>query len=155
MRLIKIDANMADHPRMLEVSDRAFREHIRALCMATNDGLLSFTDDWQFPDTTRLELIKAGVWTWTVDGWELFGWIGVTHKSEAQPRHPVRMAWDAMRTRINGLVYARDAHQCVFCGTDERLTVDHIIPISRGGTNEFGNLQTLCQPCNSRKGARV
>lgn len=52
-------------------------------------------------------------------------------------------------------VFARDGYACKECGTREELTVDHIVPVSRGGGNEDENLQTLCRSCNSRKGARV
>lgn len=51
-------------------------------------------------------------------------------------------------------VFARNDYRCVRCGSRSDLTVDHIIPVSRGGTNDDDNLQTLCRPCNSRKGAR-
>lgn len=43
---------------------------------------------------------------------------------------------------------------CAVCGSKDDLTVDHIIPRARGGTNESGNLQVLCRFCNSKKGAR-
>lgn len=48
----------------------------------------------------------------------------------------------------------RDGRSCKHCGTTEKLTVDHIVPRSRGGTNDINNLQILCRACNSRKGAR-
>lgn len=42
---------------------------------------------------------------------------------------------------------------CACCGSTNNLTIDHIIPISRGGKNERSNVQVLCEPCNLKKGA--
>lgn len=44
--------------------------------------------------------------------------------------------------------------RCATCGGREGLTWDHVVPVSRGGTNERRNLQILCRSCNSRKGHR-
>jgi len=52
-------------------------------------------------------------------------------------------------------VYRRDKYRCVTCSSRERLTLDHIHPWSLNGPDDPENLQTMCQPCNSRKGARV
>lgn len=41
--------------------------------------------------------------------------------------------------------------ECYLCGSREKQTVDHIIPLSRGGRHSVGNLGTLCHSCNSRK----
>ncbi len=51
-------------------------------------------------------------------------------------------------------VFDRDHHTCQKCGTTEKLTIDHIIPLAEGGSNDLSNLHTLCQSCNSRKGDR-
>lgn len=45
-------------------------------------------------------------------------------------------------------------HICLACGSDGPLTVDHVIPISTGGLNVRENVQPLCGPCNSSKGAK-
>ncbi len=46
------------------------------------------------------------------------------------------------------------AGECAHCGAIENLEVDHIEPITRGGTNHRDNLQALCSTCNRRKGNR-
>jgi 5-methylcytosine-specific restriction endonuclease McrA len=49
-------------------------------------------------------------------------------------------------------------YRCAYCFVPEsltRLTIDHKIPLSQGGTNNIDNLQPLCQPCNSSKGTRT
>lgn len=56
---------------------------------------------------------------------------------------------------LRGLVYARDGYRCRQCDTGEGLSIDHIFPVSRGGSNDASNLQTLCLTCNIRKGAHV
>ena len=54
-------------------------------------------------------------------------------------------------------VLNRDRYKCVFCGRNSKqidLEVDHILPFSKGGNNDFSNLQTLCFDCNRGKGSR-
>ena len=52
-------------------------------------------------------------------------------------------------------IYKRDNHECVYCGSVKQLTLDHVIPKSRGGKNEWTNLVTCCFKCNLRKGNRT
>lgn len=55
-------------------------------------------------------------------------------------------------------VLARDLHACQYCGAQphkHELTVDHVIPRSRGGTTVWENVVTACAPCNRRKGDRL
>lgn len=61
----------------------------------------------------------------------------------------------AITDAVRQMVYRRDGYRCVGCGTSERLSLDHIHPWSLGGSDDPTNLQTMCVPCNSRKGARV
>ncbi len=55
-------------------------------------------------------------------------------------------------------VFKKDNYKCVECGITKKETslhVDHIIPVSRGGTDELSNLQTLCKVCNLSKANRI
>jgi len=49
-------------------------------------------------------------------------------------------------------IYARDNHQCVYCGSKKSLTIDHVIPRSKGGLNTWTNMVTSCFSCNVKKG---
>jgi 5-methylcytosine-specific restriction endonuclease McrA len=44
---------------------------------------------------------------------------------------------------------------CVYCKATENLTIDHIIPKSKGGSNNIGNFQVLCRRCNHAKGDKI
>lgn len=55
-------------------------------------------------------------------------------------------------------LYLRDLYECAYCGTvvnKTTATLDHVIPISRGGKTTWENSVTACGPCNSRKGNRL
>lgn len=49
-------------------------------------------------------------------------------------------------------VFQRDSNQCVYCGSNKKLTIDHVLPRSRGGKNTWDNLVTCCHRCNLKKG---
>lgn len=51
-------------------------------------------------------------------------------------------------------VLRRDRHTCGYCG-DYAATVDHIVPLSRGGQNTWTNTVACCAPCNTRKADRT
>jgi 5-methylcytosine-specific restriction endonuclease McrA len=74
---------------------------------------------------------------------------------EPMPYNPPRRR--VPKARIGRLlakaVMERDAYRCRTCGGHLDLTVDHVHPESQGGSTTLDNLQTLCRPCNSRKGA--
>jgi len=53
-------------------------------------------------------------------------------------------------TRQN--IFKRDGNKCVYCGSTESLTLDHVLPRSRGGGSNWNNLVTACKTCNSKKG---
>jgi hypothetical protein len=59
--------------------------------------------------------------------------------------------WDIVRS----IIFERDGYACAYCGSDKRLEGDHILPLSRGGSNAFENLITACKPCNLAKGSKT
>ncbi|WP_235204179.1 HNH endonuclease [Deinococcus sp. RL] len=52
-------------------------------------------------------------------------------------------------------VLRRDTYTCQYCGSSQDLTLDHVLPRSRGGRHSWDNVTTACRPCNQRKGNRT
>lgn len=50
------------------------------------------------------------------------------------------------------MIYQRDDHTCQYCGSKKKLTIDHIVPKSRGGQDTWENMVVACSTCNTKKG---
>jgi len=77
---------------------------------------------------------------------ELFEWRSGNCNEFTYP--PVVTPWRKLRDDV----LKRDGGRCVYCGA-EATHVDHIIPVSRGGTYRSNNLVAACRSCNLSKGA--
>ena len=65
----------------------------------------------------------------------------------------VRIPRDTHKRKITRrAVFARDRWTCQYCGSRSNLTVDHVVPRSKGGGSSWENIVTSCAPCNRRKG---
>ncbi len=70
--------------------------------------------------------------------------------------HYVRVPRIVQRKISRRALFARDGWRCVYCGSSGgRLTLDHVVPRSRGGDSVWENVVTSCAPCNLRKGNRT
>jgi 5-methylcytosine-specific restriction endonuclease McrA len=68
----------------------------------------------------------------------------------------VRVPRGVTRRISRRVLFARDGWECMYCGSGgNRLTLDHVVPRSRGGTSVWENVVTSCAPCNHRKGDRL
>jgi 5-methylcytosine-specific restriction endonuclease McrA len=69
----------------------------------------------------------------------------------------VRIPRDAHSRKITRrAIFARDSWTCQYCGSARgSLTIDHVIPRSKGGSSGWDNIVTCCAPCNRRKGDRL
>ena len=151
MAWFKADSQMHSHPKIRQVS-------LEAIGLWTVAGMHSganslggtidqeFVKAWPRWKKTSKELVSNGLWKTTPTGWEMN--LGGELWSFAKRRRQ-HIPW-VLREEI----YERDGWKCLACGQASDLSLDHIIPWSLGGPDTFENLQTLCRPCNSKKGAK-
>jgi len=104
----------------------------------------------QYPEA---ELIQA-----ELDMMRAYDLIIQFHETHSQARKPRPKARKEVAARYEKILVAlgrRDGFACTNCRAVEDLQIDHILPVSRGGTSDLVNLQILCKPCNKRKGNKL
>lgn len=74
-------------------------------------------------------------------------------KKRNEPRR-IACRFTAMR-EVKDYVYSKYGRKCLCCGSIEKLSLDHVIPIQKGGLDIVENLQPLCLSCNSKKGTQI
>jgi hypothetical protein len=108
--------------------------------------------------------IVTGSYDWTAErdvqslvvfGLLFFGSIAVVYaigkESSAvtfDNRYQLSATYPPNWNEIRQEVLARDGYRCGNCGSTSKLHVHHIVPLSLGGSNELGNLRTLCKICH-------
>lgn len=115
------------------------------------------------PDELLSMLAPEFIIRYEIDGARYIQVINFTkhqnpHYKEAASRIPAPPGWEdsaapggAIPTPTREAVMQRDGFRCRQCGSDDNLTLDHIVPQSKGGSHAEENLQVLCRSCNSAK----
>lgn len=73
--------------------------------------------------------------------------------TKRSPRAPTCPRYVTAAVRV--AVTVRDKGLCRYCRSEAAITLDHVLPWSRGGSNEAENVVLACEPCNYRKGQRT
>lgn len=99
----------------------------------------------------RAEILERGEWALHAES------LTLPRPAVIRLKSYVRIPRDAHRRKITRrAVFARDGWTCQYCGHGRgNLTVDHVIPRSKGGNSGWENIVTCCAPCNRRKGDRL
>jgi 5-methylcytosine-specific restriction endonuclease McrA len=128
-----------------------FKEHAEVICVEDGHYLTYAFDAW-------LEIADL---QWELER-ERHDWVHAVTCVVAVPRVIRLFSYDRIpreRVRLTRRnLFARERNQCMYCGTHvsaSELTIDHVIPRSRGGEDSWENLVAACRACNARKGGRT
>ena len=155
-RYVRIENNFPGCAEVISLSDKAFRLLVTLICISGANGQRGRIAAVQVKRFGKPSVVRELLATTILTPEGESGWYQIQDRwptaikwpPHAQSRPPI--PYDLRRR-----VYVRDGFECVQCGSRKDLTLDHIHPYSRGGEDTYENFQTLCRPCNSRKGAKV
>lgn len=158
-RTLRLHHGIGGYGVFLVVISQICRQKGLCLTVDNSDYLTLLADDCQVAEKTLTEIIQTlcRVELLDLEAWQdraLFSkWLVANNQSAIWGRK--RNAIAHQYTKHRNTVYQRDDHSCVYCGCTDRLSLDHLFPLSRGGSNNLPNLVTACLPCNISKGDRT
>jgi hypothetical protein len=104
------------------------------------------------PNTSNLSktMVLFPIFIWAVVSFVLFS---ISHS----PAKKIKSKYDTrvIPSEVRKEVWQRDSGRCKKCGSRQHLEFDHIIPVSKGGSNSAKNIELLCRKCNRKKHARI
>ena len=159
MSYIQLNTRFFESPKVTQLTAGEVRLLIESVCYVNQHK----TDGWLptiivtrhlRPRKAQVEhLIEHGFWVPTDTGYDIkrnpnlyLFWTATSTLRLPQAE------WVEMRSRV----FERDDYTCTYCG--ERggsLECDHVVPVSRSGSNDESNLVTACKDCNRSKGAKL
>jgi 5-methylcytosine-specific restriction endonuclease McrA len=146
-------ANRARHLARGASWRAANREHHKALqatwLAANRERKAASARAWQHANRERIRAI-AKAWRQANPGKRRATVLRRRRNIRLAGGHYTGAEWEALKARYD--------YRCLMCKRQEpdiRLTFDHVVPVSKGGTNDIGNGQPLCTSCNSHKHDKV
>lgn len=84
-------------------------------------------------------------------------WLTNNHEMNRQKSHRRRVRQQMAGTYqvSKDEIHKLSRGSCFYCGSVERIEIDHVMPLSRGGTHSIGNLVSACLKCNRSKGSKT
>lgn len=161
----RLYAEFATDPKVQMMSEAYQRRLLMLFCLRCGNGDVTLHDDevaFQLrisPDEwseTKAVFVSKGfidedgnILNWDKRQYTVSYNQQERHREKRESLGLPRRRWVNPNVRKQAL--ARDGHACVYCSSEENLTLDHIIPEIKGGGNDLDNLVTACRACNAKK----
>ena len=166
--MIALDDNIEDHPKFVGLSNDAFALWVRCIGYCRRNLTDGFVPEQaavarartKTPKKAIAELLKPAVcppglrplWVRVETGFLVCNYLKWNPSRARVEEDRAANRWSRAAYPI---VSRRDGLACRYCGADNDLTIDHLVPRSLGGGDEPENLAVACRSCNARKGART
>ena len=167
MRWLRLYSEARTDAKLESLPDDEFRVWHRLLCFANDQPkrgtIAGFTPrllavevargDVALLERTLASLSDLRIIDTSEDGHHFTHWESRQYASDVlRENRPALSQWRLLREAV----FLRDDYTCHYCGArGGRLECDHVIPVSRGGSNDLSNLVTACKPCNQSKRAKT
>jgi len=166
MAWIESKKRLTYHPKTFELSKLLNISRVQAIGhLFILWDLFSVFEKYQLRELTANYVAEIAMWNGDK---ELFfsalkksGWINrenefdfqeCAHVVYGKPLRPDHHTWRSLRMKI----LSRDDFTCRYCGKKSpTMTVDHVMPVTRGGDHNEENLVAACRSCNSKKGNKI
>jgi 5-methylcytosine-specific restriction endonuclease McrA len=136
--------------RRRDAADRAARQ--RAYYAATRDARRAYARAWHARrDRDELAARRAAYRAANLEAHRTYARRGEWRRRARLAAADVRTVTERDLRRLE----LRQAGACAYCGELRPLTLEHVVPIARGGRHAIGNLALACLSCNSSKGPRL
>lgn len=162
------------NPKIVTLTDRQFRAWHNCLLITDDNGILPCMRDiavhlrMSQTDAEQVvcELLEAGLLDvkvldanlriFSVHDWGEHQFTSDSSKERVERYRERRKAagfkkQQYFNTELRAQIFAKNNGECVYCGTSENLTVDHMTPLHRGGAENISNYQPACRSCNADK----
>lgn len=123
---------------------------VRVSADEANQILADLVEDGEITTRIQHSLVHGDCYFVRAMRYQRFGYDGVVI-----PMFPAKRNGSKIAPTTRQYIMERDIYRCRYCGTHHSLSVDHVMPSSRGGGDNTENLVTCCLWCNSRKGNRT
>lgn len=172
-RWLRINEDCIDNPKILKLPEALRWQWVALLCVASkNDGVLPPIDDvalcLRVPEAKAAEfitkLVKARLLDRQGDVFVPHNWDKRQFKSDSSydrvkkyrdKRRDAGLPQMGDYSSFRPALIERDGERCVYCEIVTGLVVDHMVPITLGGTDDTNNLALACKSCNSGKAGRT
>lgn len=162
MKWFRFYHEFMDDPKIAMMSDSDQLLWVKALCLASDNdkrrGHIDLSDEeicWKLRISVEswghaIDKFRAkGMIEHVEGGYKIINW---DKRQNPDYERPPIVEWRKLRTTV----FMRDDYTCTYCGRrGVSLQCDHVVPVSRGGSNSISNLTTACKTCNLSKGSKT